>query len=107
MIVKPPPCQDNVEYTCVCITCPVDLCQYPNDALTKAFLDPVTGVFIFSSTDKIGVPPGDYVIQILGTISDTTGDHTAFNNFSFTIADPCVYNSLVIPTPPEIPVLTI
>ena len=60
--VKPTPCEENIEYSCVCIACPVDLCQYTTDAFTDAFMDPVTGVFTFSSTDRIGVPPGDYVI---------------------------------------------
>ena len=66
-------------------------------------MDPKTGAFSFSSTDKIGVPVGDYVINITGKVSDSTKEYSNFVTFSFSIAncDP------TIPNPPQIPALKV
>ena len=41
-----------------------DLCNFVYDGTsnTEAFFNEVTGDFFFDSTDKVGIPPGDYVI---------------------------------------------
>ena len=84
----------------------VDLCNSMGLIMnTESMFDQVTGSYMFYSTNKLEIPPGDYDFQVTGAIGrideltgqivSERGDPSKTTTFTMTIVDPCNHKDLM------------